>query len=57
MKEIVIEVRDNHLSIQGQNIQTEKEQAKKVLQNALAALDKKPDFEAKHEITFDHDKK
>jgi len=50
MKIIEIEVRGNGISIQADNIKANKEEAKEVLKNALEALDKEPDFEAKNEI-------
>lgn len=50
MKTIEIEVRENGISIQGDNIQANKEQAKEILKKALDAIENEPEFEAKNEI-------
>lgn len=52
MQEITIELRENALSIQGDNIHSQKELAKKILQDALDALDKEPAAEFKNEIVY-----
>lgn len=52
MKEILIEIRQNSLSIQGGNIKENTEVAKQILKDALNALDKKPDEEYKNEIVY-----
>lgn len=52
MKEVTIEIRPDSISIQGGNIQAETDAAKALLKSALDALEEKPNFTAKNEITF-----
>ena len=56
MKEIVIEIRPNALSIQGNNIQGDTNTAKKVLQDALDALNQKPTSTHTNELVFNKKK-
>lgn len=53
MKEITIEVRPNSLSIQAGNIKGNIESAKKILKEALNALNQTPDQEFKNEIVYE----
>lgn len=52
MNEVTIQIRPNTVSVQGDNIQADTEQAKQILQNALDALQNKPAEEYKNELVF-----
>ena len=53
MKEITVEVRRKTLSIQAVNIEANPDEARKILQAALDALDSKPKEALKNEIVYE----